>query len=570
MGAGAVTIDKHKQNRNDNNTDTMGRLLSPTPSSSSEGSARDASAAAANPSSGSGGASTRNFKASQAASIAAVVEATNAHRDVIPGLAELMGGSSVAEMMSVFKSGGNAGGKSSSDVSHTRIMNANDSSGGGDGDDAKNAMDLERATVKGHPSLPSVDLVGNAVSKSINEYPPFMTMSTKDSAPQLQLEDPPPVVVESAADRVSPSNSTTEKSGDKSNSSSSDSFQRKLVVKGGMKGYRMSRATHGATSGCYYYEAVVLDHSHRVKGGRGSGQSSERGVKRSHQEMEAERTTEETKNSSDKNDVPAMPEETKSNGGHLRIGWSTRSADLQAPVGYNEHSYGIRDIMGSRIHKSRREDKWGGIGFGPGDVVGVAISLEEKKPVANSATSKALGDASTGIDNAEKKKDKACQILSEDAGKSTSTLTNHIRFFKNGKPMGNGIAFGNIQPETYYPSVSCYMNGSAQLNFGPHFVYPPEGVPAEVNLHPISELCKSPPLPDEVVETVMSSGGGKDGKKVFFSKRTDDSIVSAFKELVKMEATARHDAYSKHLDLHRKEVMYLRKGRGLPTLDLEA
>ena len=31
--------------------------------------------------------------------------------------------------------------------------------------------------------------------------------------------------------------------------------------------------------------------------------------------------------------------------GHVRIGWSTLLADLQAPVGYKEHSYGIRAIQ---------------------------------------------------------------------------------------------------------------------------------------------------------------------------------------------------------------------------------
>lgn len=31
---------------------------------------------------------------------------------------------------------------------------------------------------------------------------------------------------------------------------------------------------------------------------------------------------------------------------HYRIGWSTRKADLQAPVGYDIHSYAYRDIDG--------------------------------------------------------------------------------------------------------------------------------------------------------------------------------------------------------------------------------
>merc|ERR1719491_2055085 len=52
-------------------------------------------------------------------------------------------------------------------------------------------------------------------------------------------------------------------------------------------------------------------------------------------------------------------------GGHLRIGWSMRTGELQAPVGYDRWSYGYRDINGSKVHNSRREDRWGGEAFGP-------------------------------------------------------------------------------------------------------------------------------------------------------------------------------------------------------------
>lgn len=491
-------------------------------------------------------------------------------------------------------SGSGSGGNSSSEVMHTRIMNANTnnkngSSGGDNGDTTgNNAMDVEttKTVVTGHPSLPSIDSVSTAVSRLVNECPPFMTMSERDSAPQLQLEDPLPVIA------------TKNNAG-----SSSPNFQRRLTVKGGMKGYRMSRATHGATSGCYYYEAVILGSPENGAGGV-SGDAPQRGVKRPLTQMGSSTTTITVKekrtnssSSSSKNDVlPTVRKEQTSsskgsNNGHIRIGWSTRNADLQAPVGYNEHSYGIRDILGSRIHKSRREDKWGGVGFGPGDVVGLAICLVENNNktasinnnnnATTTATSLRNGNAGCANNVENKKKEESISQVSNKGddvvGKllpsSSATLTNHIRFFKNGKPMGknNGIAFDGIPPGTYYPSVSCYMDGSARMNFGPRFVYPPPKglLPAEIiNLRPISELCKSPPLPKDVVEQVIS-GGSKDGKKGFFSKRNNDGIVSAFKELVKVEATARHDAYLKHLELHRKEIMTLRKERGLSASNLE-
>jgi hypothetical protein len=33
-------------------------------------------------------------------------------------------------------------------------------------------------------------------------------------------------------------------------------------------------------------------------------------------------------------------------GGHVRLGWSTRTGDLQAPVGFDQHSYGYGDLTG--------------------------------------------------------------------------------------------------------------------------------------------------------------------------------------------------------------------------------
>lgn len=32
--------------------------------------------------------------------------------------------------------------------------------------------------------------------------------------------------------------------------------------------------------------------------------------------------------------------------GHVRVGWSTRQGELQAPVGFDKNSYGYRDVAG--------------------------------------------------------------------------------------------------------------------------------------------------------------------------------------------------------------------------------
>ena len=139
-----------------------------------------------------------NFKSTRAASLAAVVEAANAHRDVCAGLADLIGDeSSVVLGMAMPAApndihppsgagGGGAGGGSPSDVAGGVV--------GAFGDDnAPDASDSGAVGVGGghHPSpLPSADAVSAAASRHINDAPPFVTMSARDSAPQLRLEDP--------------------------------------------------------------------------------------------------------------------------------------------------------------------------------------------------------------------------------------------------------------------------------------------------------------------------------------------------------------------------------------------
>lgn len=82
-------------------------------------------------------------------------------------------------------------------------------------------------------------------------------------------------------------------------------------------------------------------------------------------------------NSSKKRKVEESTSKPTPIGGHIRLGWSMRTGDLQAPVGYDKWSYGIRDIGGSILHCSMRNDNWGGEGFGSDDVIGCALYFEE-------------------------------------------------------------------------------------------------------------------------------------------------------------------------------------------------
>lgn len=40
---------------------------------------------------------------------------------------------------------------------------------------------------------------------------------------------------------------------------------------------------------------------------------------------------------------------------HWRLGWSTGYASIAAPVGYQQHSYGYRDVDGAKVTDGNRQ-----------------------------------------------------------------------------------------------------------------------------------------------------------------------------------------------------------------------
>ncbi|KAK0636914.1 hypothetical protein B0T17DRAFT_520247 [Bombardia bombarda] len=62
--------------------------------------------------------------------------------------------------------------------------------------------------------------------------------------------------------------------------------------------------------------------------------------------------------------------------GHVRVGWARREASLDAPVGFDAYSYGIRDVAGQKVHMSRPKDFFPpGEDLREGDVIGLEIQL---------------------------------------------------------------------------------------------------------------------------------------------------------------------------------------------------
>lgn len=52
----------------------------------------------------------------------------------------------------------------------------------------------------------------------------------------------------------------------------------------------------------------------------------------------------------------------KSTSPHVRVGWSLKEGDIQAPVGYDRYSYSYRDVNGAKFHESNGQtygEEWG-------------------------------------------------------------------------------------------------------------------------------------------------------------------------------------------------------------------
>jgi Set1/Ash2 histone methyltransferase complex subunit ASH2 len=336
---------------------------------------------------------------------------------------------------------------------------------------------LSASALTSTTSLPTVAQVQQAAEKCVTDSPPYVHLSKTDTAPQLKM----------------------------------DSLR--LQVKGGTRGYRMSRGSHGISQGNYYYE-VLIQEPPKASEIASQFQPNMRLNPKLQKEMEEALQLE-------REGKPADP--SAGFGAHVRLGFANRTADLSAPVGYDKWSYGIRDIGGSKIHASQREDNWGGESFGPGDVIGCAISLQK-----------------------------------EDQTEEPS----FIRFFKNGQPLGTSdhkkdipMAF-TIPSGVYYPAVSLYMGGVVQMNFGPHFVYPPKK--SSPKFRPVSDLAERPMSVEDAVAKAQKE---KVMRKVDMQKK--------FLALVTTEVEVLHHSYSGYRKHHIQMVLQERVKRQLKTDDLE-
>lgn len=176
------------------------------------------------------------------------------------------------------------------------------------------------------------------------------------------------------------------------------------------KGYRMVRATRGVLEGTWYFEILV---------------------------------------------------EQLGPTGHTRLGWSTQKGDVQAPVGFDNNSYGYRDVDGSKTHVAVREPY--GDSYLEGDVIGFYIHLPHG---ADYAPKQAPLVSYRGRPYLSDTKEEHPKKVPE----------SEICFFRNG--VCQGTAFKDINAGRYFPAASMYTlpkepSCTVKFNFGPEFQYPP-------------------------------------------------------------------------------------------------
>ncbi|KAJ4294800.1 transcription factor, contains a PHD finger motif [Collariella sp. IMI 366227] len=260
------------------------------------------------------------------------------------------------------------------------------------------------------------------------------------------------------------------------------------------KGFRMSRANISVREGRWYWECKVT---------RGILKQRNEGDPESH--------------------------------GHVRMGFARREASLDAPVGFDAYSYGIRDVAGQKVHMSRPKDFFPfGEDIKEGDVIGLEIQLPSERlhrkivqghynpaidladeetehtpeapniirdriPIRFKAhiyfekidyhTTKELEDLMNPSPTGHNEEPNSNHLLP-----ALRTLPNScIKVYKNGVLMGTPwtdlLAF--LPPASrpaqqtggrealddgtlgYYPAVSVFRGGAVEVNFGPNFWYPP-------------------------------------------------------------------------------------------------
>jgi len=152
---------------------------------------------------------------------------------------------------------------------------------------------------------------------------------------------------------------------------------------------------------------------------------------------------------------------------------------LQAPVGFDAHGYGFRDLEGSKVHQGRREAY--GVPFKEGDVIGCLIHMP-------------AGGRPIELRERKVVRWKGAMYYEDEPEPTPEVLAgSSISFTVNGVPQG--AAFTDVMEGTYYPCASIYTmpeqaeGATLRACFGPDFAFPPPRALDDAPLaRPMSEV----------------------------------------------------------------------------------
>lgn len=204
---------------------------------------------------------------------------------------------------------------------------------------------------------------------------------------------------------------------------------------------------------------------------------------------------------------------------HVRIGVGRREASIEAPVGFDGYGYGIRDKTGQGVHLSRLRNFMEG-GFHTGDVIGVVLELPE---VANDNKFVDVVRDQIAIRYRHRlywekfdyvSTEKMDHLLNPvivfgeravpdlNPWKPDTLPGSKLKIYKNGEFIG--VAFEDLYdfnpPHSelktnnkrkedihnnngtlgYYPTISVFKKGVAEINSGPEFKYKPQDLDPDV------------------------------------------------------------------------------------------
>lgn len=196
---------------------------------------------------------------------------------------------------------------------------------------------------------------------------------------------------------------------------------------------------------------------------------------------------------------------------HVRIGLGRREASIEAPIGFDAYGYGLRDKTGQKLHLSRPAN-FMKEGFKSGDVIGILVELPKtefqdivRDQIAIRYRNRLYFER---FDYTPTEKmehllnpvtvfgEKAIPDLNP--FKPDSLPGSSIKVYKNGEFFGTAFEdlyaflppyseqknnvnkFNNNGTLGYYPTVSVFKGGVAEINAGPDFKFKPSDLKSDV------------------------------------------------------------------------------------------